>query len=331
MIEQSAVGLVLAGITFVLTVIWGGPLIRILRSLKAGDSIRLELPDRYLAKMGTPTMGGVMFILPTILITLLVNAVTLLGNKPAGRSILLPLGTMVLFGILGAVDDWTKLRRKAVGEGLSIRVKFLLQWVIAGVVAYGLYAYLDVPQMFIPGINFEIEIGWLYIPLAAFIVVATANAVNFTDGLDGMAGLISATAFAAFGAIAAMQEQTFIIQFCFTLVGALFGYLWYNVHPAQLIMGDTGSMALGATLGVIALMTGQWLLLGVIAIIPVSELLSVAIQIVYFRLTGGKRVFKMAPLHLHFELSGWSETQVMQRFWLITLLASLIGVALAVV
>jgi phospho-N-acetylmuramoyl-pentapeptide-transferase len=111
----------------------------------------------------------------------------------------------------------------------------------------------------------------------------------------------------------------------------LFGYLWYNVHPAMLFMGDTGSMALGSTLAVVALMTGQWLLLAVIAVIPVSELLSVAIQIAYFKLTGGKRVFKMAPLHLHFELSGWSETQVMQRFWLITLLASLIGVALAVV
>jgi phospho-N-acetylmuramoyl-pentapeptide-transferase len=331
MIEGSAIGLVLAGITFTLTVIWGGPLIRILRALKAGDSIRLELPDQYLAKTGTPTMGGVMFILPTILITLLVNAVTLLGNKPAGRSILLPLGTMALFGILGALDDWTKLRQKDVGEGLRIRVKFILQWLIAGVVAYGLYAFLDVPHMFVPGIKFEIELGWLYIPLAAFIIVATANAVNFTDGLDGMAGLISATAFAAFGAIAAMQQQTFIVQLSFTLVGSLFGYLWYNVHPAMLFMGDTGSMALGSTLAVVALMTGQWLLLAVIAVIPVSELLSVAIQIAYFKLTGGKRVFKMAPLHLHFELSGWSETQVMQRFWLITLLASLIGVALAVV
>lgn len=331
MIEGSAISLVLAGITFLLTVIWGAPLIRILRVLKAGDSIRLELPDRYLAKMGTPTMGGIMFILPTILITLLVNAVILLGNNPAGRSILLPLGTMVLFGILGALDDWTKLRQKDIGEGLSIRVKFILQWVIAGVVAYGLYAFLDVPHMYIPGINFEIELGWFYLPLAAFIIVAMANAVNFTDGLDGMAGLISATAFAAFGAIAVMQNQTFIVQFCFTLVGALFGYLWYNVYPAQLIMGDTGSMALGSALGVVALMTGHWLLLAMIAIIPVSELISVAIQIGYFKLTGGKRVFKMAPLHLHFELSGWSETQVMQRFWLITLLASLIGVALAVV
>ena len=331
MMEGSAIGLVLAGITFFVTVIWGGPLIRILRSLKAGDSIRLELPDRYLAKVGTPTMGGVMFIFPTILITILVNAVVLLGNKPAGRSILLPLGTMVLFGLLGAYDDWIKLRKKGVGEGVSARIKFALQVVVAGVVAYGLYAFLDVPQMFVPGINFEIELGWFYIPIAMFIIVATANAVNFTDGLDGMAGLISATAFAAFGAIAALQDQTFLVQFSFTLVGALFGFLWYNVHPAQLIMGDTGSMALGSTLGVIALMTGQWLLLLIIAIIPVSEVVSVIIQVGYFKLSGGKRVFKMAPLHLHFELSGWSETQVTQRFWLITLMTTLIGVALAVV
>jgi phospho-N-acetylmuramoyl-pentapeptide-transferase len=331
MMEGSAIGLVLAGITFFVTVIWGGPLIRILRSFKAGDSIRLELPDHYLAKVGTPTMGGVMFILPTILITGLINAVVLLGNKPAGRSILLPLGTLVLFGLLGAYDDWTKLRRKDIGEGISVKIKFGLQVLVAGIVAYGLYEVLDVPQMYVPGINYEIELGWFYIPIAMFIIVGTANAVNFTDGLDGMAGLISATAFAAFGAIAAMQNQTFIVQFSFTLVGALFGYLWYNVHPAQLIMGDTGSMALGSTLGVIALMTGQWLLLLIIAIVPVSEVISVIIQVGYYKLTGGKRVFKMAPLHLHFELSGWSETQVMQRFWLITLMTSLIGVALAVV
>ncbi|HAY85022.1 MAG TPA: phospho-N-acetylmuramoyl-pentapeptide-transferase, partial [Chloroflexi bacterium] len=125
--------------------------------------------------------------------------------------------------------------------------------------------------------------------------------------------------------------QTYVAQFCFTLVGALFGFLWFNVHPAQLIMGDTGSMALGSALAVVGLMTGQWLLLLVIAIIPLSEILSVVIQVTYFKRTGGKRIFKMTPIHLHFELSGWSETQIVQRFWLISLLAGLIGVALAVI
>jgi phospho-N-acetylmuramoyl-pentapeptide-transferase len=331
MTDRTAVSLLLSAITFVLTVIWGAPLIRVLRALKAGDSIRLDLPERYLSKLGTPTMGGVMFIIPTILITLVYNAVTLLGGKPAGRSILLPLGTMLLFGVLGAIDDWTKLRRKDVGEGLKARYKFLIQLVLAAVIAFGLYMVLDVPRMFIPGINFELDLGWWHIPIAIFIILSEVNAVNFTDGLDGLAGLISATAFAAYGAIAVMQGQIYIAQFCFTLVGALFGFLWFNVHPAKLIMGDTGAMALGSALAVIGLMTGQWLLLLVIAVIPLSEILSVVIQIIYFRRTGGKRFFKMTPIHLHFELSGWSETQIVQRFWLISLLAALIGVALAVI
>ena len=163
-----------------------------------------------------------------------------------------------------------------------------------------------------------------------------SNAVNFTDGLDGLAGLISATAFAAYGGIALLQGQTFLARFCFTLVGAIFGFLWFNVHPAQLFMGDTGSLPLGATLAVIALMTGQWILLPIIAIIPVSIVLSVIIQTAYFKYTRrrygeGRRVFKMAPLHHHFELSGWSETQVVQRFWLISLLAAMFAAALAVV
>ncbi|MCB2178849.1 phospho-N-acetylmuramoyl-pentapeptide-transferase [bacterium] len=330
MTDRTVIALLLSAITFVLTVIWGPPLIRVLRTLKVGDSIRLELPDSYLAKLGTPTMGGVMFIIPTILVTLVYNAVTLLGGKPAGRSVLLPLGTMLIFAFLGALDDWTKLRRKDVGEGMSIRYKFLVQLALSGVIGYGLYMVLDVPRLFIPTINFEIDLGWWHIPIAIFIILSEVNAVNFTDGMDGLAGLISATAFASFGAIAILQGQTYVAQFCFTLVGALFGFLWFNVHPAQLIMGDTGSMALGSALAVVALMTGQWLLLLVIGIIPLMEALSVVLQIAYFKRTGGKRIFKMAPIHLHFELSGWSETQVVQRFWLISLLAGLMGVALAV-
>lgn len=330
MTDEPSVVLVLAGITFILTVIWGNPLIRILRWLKVGDSIRLEMPNRHVSKIGTPTMGGVMFIVPVILVTGLMNAVTLLGLKPAGRSILLPLGVLVLFALLGAVDDREKLRRKEVGEGIRARYKILIQLVITAVIAYGLYAVLDVPHLYLPGFELVINLGWFYIPVAVFIIMASVNAINFTDGMDGLAGLIAATAFAAYGGIAILQEQIFLAQFCFILVGALFGFLWFNVHPAQLIMGDTGSEALGASLGVVALMTGHWLLLPIIAIIPVSEVLSVIIQVSYFKLTGGKRIFKMSPLHMHFELSGWSETQIVQRFWLVSLLFTMVGVALAV-
>jgi phospho-N-acetylmuramoyl-pentapeptide-transferase len=162
-------------------------------------------------------------------------------------------------------------------------------------------------------------------------IVGWSNAVNITDGLDGLAGLISATAFAAYGAIAMLQGQVFLVRFCFTVVGALFAFLWYNAHPAELFMGDTGSIPLGATLGVVALMTGQWILLPIIAIIPFSETLSVILQVAYFKITNGRRLFKMAPLKHHFELSGWSETQIVQRFWLVALLSGMFGVALALI
>jgi len=161
--------------------------------------------------------------------------------------------------------------------------------------------------------------------------VGTTNAVNLTDGLDGLAGLISATAFAAYGAIALLQGQTFLVRFCFTVVGAVFAFLWFNAHPAELFMGDTGALSLGATLGVVSLMTGQWALLPLIAIIPFSVTISVILQVAYFRLTKGRRLFKMAPIHNHFELSGWSEPQIVQRFWLVGLMAAGIGIALALI
>lgn len=321
---------VLAGISFVLTVIWGGPLIRILRSLKIGDSIRLEAPQRHTIKVGTPTMGGVMVILPALLVTILMNAVPLIGLSGIGRSILVPMGAMIVFGILGGIDDFRKLTQK-VGEGMRPRTKFLVQILLAAPLAYALRDVLRVPEMFLPGFQTEFELGFLFFLVAIFIIVGSANAVNFTDGLDGLAGLISATAFATFGVIALIQGQVFLAQFCFTLVGALFGFLWFNVHPAQLIMGDTGAMALGATLGVVALMTGHWILYPIIVVIPTAEIVSVVLQVASVKLAQGRRIFKMTPIHLHFELSGWSETQIVQRFWLVSLLFAMVGVALAVV
>jgi phospho-N-acetylmuramoyl-pentapeptide-transferase len=327
--KESALALSLAGLSFMLTVIWGGPLLRILRHYKVGKIIRVEEPTQHLVKMGTPTMGGIMVILPVLLLTGLLNAVSLIGLSGLGRSILLPMLVLAAYGVLGAIDDWEGIRGKRKGDGMRARTKFAGQVVLALVVAYLLKYQLGVWDMFIPGVPFEIELGWLYIPVAAFIIVGASNAVNFTDGLDGLAGLISATIFAAYGAIALNQEQVYLARFCFTMVGALFGFLWFNVHPAELIMGDTGSLAFGSTIGVVALMTGQWPLVALIAIIPVSEAISVIIQIGYFKLTKGRRFFKMAPIHLHFELLGWSETQIVQRFWLISLIAALIGIGFA--
>jgi phospho-N-acetylmuramoyl-pentapeptide-transferase len=238
---------------------------------------------------------------------------------------------MVSYGALGAIDDWEGLRGKRRGEGMRARTKFLFQVILGVVTAWALKYLLRVPDMFVPGIKGFFDLGWWYVPLAAFIIVSMSNAVNFTDGLDGLAGLIAATAFAAYGMVALNQHQVYLARFCLTVVGALFGFLWFNVHPAELIMGDTGSLALGSTLAVVALMTSQWAILPIVAIIPFSEIVSVVIQILYFRFTHGKRFFKMAPVHLHFELLGWSETQVVQRFWLIGLLAAMIGVGLALV
>ncbi len=328
--SQTAMALSLGGITFLLTVIWGGPLIRVLRLIGIGERIRIEGPQRHFIKMGTPTMGGWLVVIPVVLVTGVLNLVTIVGALTVlGRSILLPLFVLISNALLGAYDDWQGVRGNQRGEGIRPRTKFVWQIIIALVAAFILKYGLDAPNMFLPNYPEEISLGIWYIPIAMFWIVGFGNAINIIDGLDGLAGLISATAFAAFGAIAMLQGQIFLVRFCFTVVGALFAFLWYNVHPAELFMGDTGSLALGATLAVVALMTGQWPLLIVIAIIPVSATLSVILQVAYFKLTRGRRLFKMAPIHHHFELIGWSETQVVQRFWLVALLAAMIGVALA--
>ena len=327
--KETSLALALSGLGFILAVIWGSPLLRILKHYKLGKMIRVEGPDSHVTKMGTPTMGGVMIIVPVAVVSVLLNAVSLLGLNVLGRSILLPLIVMIAFAILGAIDDWEGIRGPRRGLGMRARTKFLLQIILAVIAAFILKNYADVPQMYWPGSNAVFDLGIWYIPLATFIIVAMSNAVNLTDGLDGLAGLIAATAFAAYGGIALMQGNLFLGRFCFTIVGALFGFLWFNVHPAMLFMGDTGSLSIGALLGVVSLMTGQWLLLPLIAIIPISNIASDVLQVAYFKITHGKRLFKMAPLHHHFELIGWSETQVVQRFWLISLLAAMFGVALA--
>ncbi len=334
--------LTVGGVAFVLGVIWGGPLIAILRLLKVGKQIRIELVQHEY-KAGTPTMGGILIVLPVVIITLALNIASIVRPSPTaltGPSILLPLFVLVSFAALGAVDDWEGVRRSRGearhGEGLTGRVKLLLQVILATIAAVGFSLYSRdggfqfANEIAIPLLNIIIPMTpLLFIPLMVIVIVGMANAVNFTDGLDGLCGIISASAFAAYGIIAYLQGQIFLVQLCFVLVGACFAFLWFNAHPAQMFMGDIGSMALGSTLGVIAIMTGQWLLLPIIAIVPMAQMFSVILQVGYFKATKGKRLFRMSPLHHHFELSGWSETQVVQRFWLVGLLAAMIGVALA--
>jgi phospho-N-acetylmuramoyl-pentapeptide-transferase len=236
--REASVALALAAISFMLTMIWGEPLLRVLRHLRIGESIRVDGPQRHFAKLGTPTMGGVLFMLPILLITVLLNAANLVGLKGLGRSIFLPLGTMVVFALLGSVDDWQKLRGKRGSgrRGLPARAKLAIQTGLAVVIAIGLRYVLDVPEANFPFLEQQVVLGLWYVPVAAFFIVGFSNAVNLTDGLDGLAGLISATIFAVYGSIAIIQGQLYLARFCFTVVGALFGFLWFNVHPAQLFM-----------------------------------------------------------------------------------------------
>ena len=324
-----AYGLALSAISFLLAVIWGAPLIRLLKKYRIGKQIRVDGPSSHHVKMGTPTMGGLMTIIPVLLITAALNLPNLRGLNLIGRSILLPMGVMLAYGILGAIDDLAGVRNIK-GTGLLARYKFLWQWLIALVIALGLHFGLGLRSLAVPTVSQKIDIGLWYIPIAMFIIVATSTGVNLTDGLDGLAGGTVAIAFTAYGVIAYLQGQNYLVNFCFTAVGGTLAFLWYNTHPAMLFMGDTGALALGATLGTVALMTGQWLLLPIVGIVFVGETLSDILQIVYFKLTGGKRLFKMAPLHHHFELIGWSETQIVQRFWLIGLAAGMLGIALAI-
>ena len=342
-----AYSLTLATVSFLLAVIWGRPLIRLLKQHRIGQAIRVEGPSAHQSKMGTPTMGGLMIIVPVFVLTIAVNLVQILSSTAfgqnllaalgiarqafAGRSIIVPLFALVAFGVFGAIDDYLSIRPRKNGErGLRAREQFPVQIAIAAIIAVVLH--FGPPQLSsvaIPGIREKIELGLFWLPIAVFIIVGNANAVNVTDGLDGLAGTTSAVAFAAYAVIAFLQEQGWLATFCFTMVGAILAFLWFNAYPAEMFMGGAGSVAIGGTLGTVALMTGQWLLLPIVGIVFVAEMGTVILQITYFKRTKGKRLFKMSPLHNHFVLTGWSETHITQRFWLISILGAMAGIALA--
>ncbi len=325
-----AFALTLGGVTFIMAAIWGGPLIELMRRMGLGKQIRIDGPSSHMAKTGTPAMGGILIVGSVVLVSILVNIVQLIQERDIAESIAIPLGVMLAYAILGGIDDYQGFRLRP-GEGMPARVKIWFQFAIAFVATALLYWVVNDGNgyMAVPTVPYLIDIGLIYIPIAMIIITGTANAINITDGLDGLAGIIVATAFLAYGVIAFLQDQQFLVTFCFITVGACFAFLWYNAKPAQMFMGDVGSQALGGALGVVALMTNQWLILPVIALVPVATMLSSALQVLYFKGTGGKRLFKMAPLHHHFELLGWSETQIVQRWWLIAILSAMIGISLA--
>jgi phospho-N-acetylmuramoyl-pentapeptide-transferase len=277
-------------------------------------------------------MGGLLIVVPVLIITGVLNIGNLLGLNLIGRSILVPIGVMFSFAILGVIDDYSTVNSKV--RGLRPRVKFAAQAILATiatlVISVGDFQFAN--TVAIPMIKDPIELSpFLYIPIAIFIILGSSNAVNLTDGLDGLAGSIATVAYVAYGVIAFLQGQSWLVAFTFTVVGAILAFLWYNAYPAELFMGEVGSGTLGATLAVVGLMSGQWLLLPIVGFMFVAEAVSVILQVGYFKLTKGKRLFRMSPLHNHFELSGWSETQVTQRLWLISILTGMLGIALALI
>ncbi len=326
---NMAVALRLGTLALVLTLILGRPIVTALRLQQVCKQVRSDGPPTHLAKTGTPTMGGVMIALPVVIITLVFN--------PAGRqSMLLPTGVLLAAALLGAIDD----RMSLVGgakAGMTARVKFA--WMLSVGIGAALLLHRPAPfdlalhTIAVPFFG-TYDLGVLYVPLAALAIGGTAHALNLTDGLDMLAGGLAVIAFGAYGIIAAAQGQVGVVAFCVTMVGALLGFLRFNAHPAQVFMGDTGSLALGAALATVAFMTGHGLMLPVIGGVFVVETASVILQVGYFKLTKrrsgeGRRLFRMAPLHHHFEQLGWSETQVTRWFWAVGMIAGLIGVTLA--
>ena len=307
-------GLLLA---FALVVILMPPYIRLLQTLGFGKRIRQEGPESHFLKEGTPTMGG-------LLIVIVVIGIYFFLRRPDAATFA-PLAALAGVGALGAFDDYLNART---GEGIKARQKLIWLTVVAFVTAYQIqqtYAITAIAVPFVGPVPIDPSV---YVLFAAFAIIAAANGVNITDGLDGLSGGTVAIAFVAYMLIALANNpaQPNLALLCALIIGGLLGFLWFNVHPAQIFIGDSGALSLGATLAVTALITGQILVLPLIGIIFVLETASVMLQVGYFRATGGRRLFRMSPIHHHFELGGWDEEKITIRFWIIAILAALLGV-----
>jgi phospho-N-acetylmuramoyl-pentapeptide-transferase len=314
--------LVVQGIllAFVLVVILMRPYLALLKRAGFGKRIRLDGPEAHYTKEGTPTMGGLLIIGVVIAVALVLGLVD--------ASTFAPLATLALVGSLGALDDILNART---GEGIRARQKMLWLIVVAGFAAWQIQQTYNIDELAVPFVGAVPILPAVYVAFAAFAIIASANGVNLTDGLDGLAGGTLIFAFVAYLIIAALNvplAQPNLAVLCALIIGALLGFLWFNVHPAQIFMGDSGSLALGATLAVTALIAGQILILVLIGVVFVASAASVILQTTYFRLTGGKRLFRMAPLHHHFELIGWDEEKITMRYWIVAILAAMLGVVL---
>jgi phospho-N-acetylmuramoyl-pentapeptide-transferase len=311
-------------------------LIAELENLQIDQQIRDDGPSTHMVKKGTPTMGGILIIFAVVISTLLWS------NLSIGY-VWLALLVTIGFGIIGFLDDYSKLAGKS-SRGLSGKTRLGAEMLIAvfvGVILYSKTGFNS--QVTIPFFKTVLpDLGWGYIPLCVFIIVGAANAVNLTDGLDGLAigpAVICFATYLLFAYLAGNVKAAHYLQvpyvpgagelsvFCGALVGAGLGFLWFNAHPAEIFMGDVGSLSIGGALGTVAVITKQEILLAIVGGIFVLETFSVIFQVGYFKLTGGKRIFRMAPIHHHFELKGWAETKVIVRFWIISILLGLLAIS----
>jgi len=316
---------------------FGPMVIRWLRRLKVGQQVRSDGPETHLSKAGTPTMGG-------ILILLAITVPTLMWSDLTNPYVWLALAATLSFGAIGFYDDYLKVVRKK-SEGLKARYKFGWQVAVSLVIGVALYLNPMDPyktQLIIPFLkNISVYLLWFYVPFVVLVLVGSSNAVNLTDGLDGLAiGLVGIAAaanaflvyvggnkiFADYLQVMFLPGTGELTVFCGSIIGASLGFLWFNAHPAEVFMGDVGSLALGGALGILAVLTKHEIILVIVGGIFVAEALSVIFQVVSFKSTG-KRIFKMAPVHHHFEKEGWAESKVIVRFWLLGVILALIGLS----
>ncbi|OGJ59549.1 phospho-N-acetylmuramoyl-pentapeptide-transferase [Candidatus Peribacteria bacterium RIFCSPHIGHO2_01_FULL_55_13] len=331
-----------AAFAFAIGLMLTPPFVSFLRKNKIGKQLRVETMDGreptvfrkyHQHKFGTPTMGGIL-IWGSILFTVLISRLLSLGGAVENSllqrgQVYLPLFTMLALGLLGGLDDYFNITGVGKKRGLDVLPKIGALLLISTLGALWFYGKLGYDSIYVPFYG-DVIIGAWYIPVFIFILVATANATNFTDGLDGLLGGLLVIAFGAFGVLAYIEGLMVLAAFCAVCVGAIAAFLWHNVPPALFFMGDTGSLALGGTLAVIAMMIDQVLVLPLIGFVFVLEMLSVIIQLTSKKLRGGKKVFRAAPIHHHFEALEWGESKVTMRLWIVGAFSAVVGLIIGV-
>ena len=333
--------LLLSTLAFIFAIAWTPALTYFLYKYKLGKKIRDNgttpiYTSLHQAKSGTPTMGGILVWLTVLIFSLVFFYLAQILPYDVFKNLnflsrsqtLLPLGVLIATALVGLMDDWLDVKSKILGGGLKVRHRLLIYTLIALVGAWWFYSptKLDWSMIHLPFMG-NFDIGFWYVPIFIFVIVATAFSVNETDGLDGLAGGVLLTSFAAYGVIAFATAKYDLATFCGVIVGSLLAFLWFNINPARFFMGDTGAMSLGITLGIIAMLTNSALILPVIGLIFVIESISVILQVISKKLFG-KKIFLSTPIHHHFEAKGWPEAKIVMRFWVIAGVSATIGLVI---